>query len=129
MAEERAGRAAVHRLNAQSMDRTEANTGTREVSDRLRFDAATPAGGLARPVADSTQNAGENVRSTVDQVGGRELPLRNQADIFGNVRVSGARPLAIDDAMIIVRICSIGWLHRYLAPYQRRHCAETLPAR
>lgn len=28
-----------------------------------------------------------------------------------------ARPLAIDDAMIIVRIRSIGWLHRYLAPY------------
>ena len=30
--------------------------------------------------------------------------------------MGGARPLAIDDTMIIVRISSIGWLHRYLAP-------------
>lgn len=85
--------------------------------DRFCFDAATSTSGLTRSVADATQDAGEYVGFTVDEIRGRELPLRNQADVFGNIRMGGTRPLAIDDAMIIVRISSIGWLHRYLAPY------------
>jgi hypothetical protein len=96
--------------------------------DWFLFDAAASASGLARTIADPAENAGEYVGLTVDQVGRRELSLRNQSDVFGNVSMGRAGPLAIDDAMIIVRIRSIGWLHRYSAPYHDDTCAETLPA-
>ncbi|HEY5756954.1 MAG TPA: hypothetical protein VIU34_14075, partial [Steroidobacter sp.] len=98
--------------------------------DGLFFDAAAPAGGLARSIAYATENAGEHVGFTVDQIGSRELSLSNQAYVFGNVSMGWACPLAIDDAMIIIRIRSIGWLHRYSAPYHDdttpKHCRRVI---
>ena len=83
--------------------------------DRLGFDASAAARRLARAVADAAENAGKNVRLTVDQVGLRELTLRDEPDVFGNVGVGRAGPLAVDYAMIVVRISGIGRFHRYLA--------------
>ena len=85
--------------------------------DRLCFDASAAARRLARAIADAAENAGKDVRLTVDQVGLRELSLRDEPDVFGNVGMGRAGPLAIDYAMIVVRISSIGRFHRYLAPY------------
>ena len=83
--------------------------------DRLCFDAAAAARRLARPVADAAENAGKDVRLTVDQVGVRELTLRDEPDVFGNVGVGRTGPLAIDDAVKVVRISGIGRFHRYAA--------------
>jgi len=41
--------------------------------NRFRFDASTPTGGLARPVADSAQDPGEDVRLAIDEVRFAEL--------------------------------------------------------
>ena len=83
--------------------------------DRLGLDAPAAARRLARTVADAAENAGKNVRFTVDQVGLRELTLRYQPNVFGDVGMGRAGPLAVDYAMIVIRISSIGRFHRYLA--------------
>src|SRR5262245_33822598 len=85
--------------------------------DRFSFDAATPAGGFARPVADATEDAGKNIGFAVDQIGVGELALRDEPDVLRHVGVRRAGPLTIDNPMVIVRISSIGRFHRYLAPY------------
>jgi hypothetical protein len=81
--------------------------------NRLRFDAPATARRLARSVADAAENAGKDIGLTVDQVGLRELSLRDEPNVFGNVGVGRAGPLAVDYAMIIIRISGIGRFHRY----------------
>jgi hypothetical protein len=83
--------------------------------DRLGFDAAAAARRLARAITDAAENAGKNVRLTVDQVGLRELTLRYQPIVFGNVGMGRAGPLAVDYAIILIRISSIGRFHLYIA--------------
>jgi hypothetical protein len=85
--------------------------------DGFGFDTAATARGLAGPVADTAENAGEDVRFTVDEIGFRELTLCDEPDVLGDVGMRRASPLTIDDAMKIVRISCIGRFHRYLAPY------------
>jgi hypothetical protein len=79
--------------------------------NRLLLDAAAAAGRLAGPIADSTQDAGKNIRFSIHHVRGGELALGDQSDVFGNIGVRGASPLAIDHPMKIVRSRSIGRLH------------------
>ena len=105
------GRRSVHVVAMIGGDALQAADG-----DRLGFDAPAPARRLARAVADAAENAGKDIRLTVDQVGLRELSLRDEPDVFGNVGVGRAGPLAVDDAMKVIRISSIGRFHRYLAP-------------
>jgi hypothetical protein len=40
--------------------------------------------------------------------------LRNQTDIFGNIGVSRASPLAIDDLVVVVRIVNVRGFHTYI---------------
>ena len=79
--------------------------------DRLFFDAPAPAGRLAGPVADAPEDAGEDVGMAVHHVGVGEAPLRDQPDVFGNVRVRWAGPLAIHDLVKVVGMRGIGRLH------------------
>ena len=79
--------------------------------DRLAVDAAAPAGRLTRPVAGPAEDAREHVRLAIHHVGVGEPPLRDQPDVLGNVGMGGTRPLAVDDAMVVVRIPDVGWLH------------------
>src|SRR5690606_10693489 len=65
------------------------------------FDAAAPTRGLARTIAHPAENAREHIGFAIDEIRRRELALRDQADVFRNVGVGRAGPLAIDDAMII----------------------------
>jgi len=37
--------------------------------------------------------------------------LSDQTDVFGNVGVCGAGPLAVDDLVKVVGIADVGWLH------------------
>ena len=85
--------------------------------DRFSFDPPAATRRFAGSVADAPEYAGEDVGLTIDQIGVRESTLRDQPDVFRNIGMGRAGPLAIDDTMKIVRISSIGWFHRYLAPY------------
>ncbi len=79
--------------------------------DRLVLDAAAPTGGLAGAVADPAEDAGEDVRLAIDEVGFRELAERDQADVFGHVGVCRARPLAVHHAVEVIRVPGIRRLH------------------
>jgi hypothetical protein len=79
--------------------------------DGLLLDAPTSASGLAGAVAHATEDAREDVRLPVHHVGVGELAQRDQADVFRNVRVRGASPLAVHDPVEIVRVRRIGRLH------------------
>ena len=72
--------------------------------DRLLLDAAAPAGRLAGPVADAPEDRREHVRLAIHHVGVGEVALRDEADVFRDVGVGGTGPLAIDDAMEVVRV-------------------------
>ena len=84
--------------------------------DRLGFDAPAAARRLARAIADAAENAGKNVRLTVDHIGVREFTLRDEPNVFGNVGMGLAGPLAVDYAMKVIRISGIGRFHRYSVP-------------
>jgi hypothetical protein len=84
----------------------------------LFLDTSAPAGGLARAIAYTTENAGKNIGLAIDEVRVRELTLCDQSNVFRDIRVSGASPLTVDDAMKVVRISGIGRFHRYVAPSQ-----------
>ena len=91
----------------------------------LRFlDPAAPAGRLAGPVAGAAEDAREDVRFPVDQVGVGVAAGRDQADVFGNGGVGGAGPLAVDYFVEVVGIVNIGGLQRVLScrsiPAQQR---------
>src|SRR5262245_59499408 len=79
--------------------------------DRLFFDPPAPAGGLARTIANAPEDAGEHVRFSVQQISVGETLLSDEPDVFGDVGVGRAGPLAIYDLVVILRIGCIGWPH------------------
>ena len=78
--------------------------------------AAAAARGLARTVAGAPEDAGEDVRFPVDHVRIAVAALRDQADVFGNRRVGGTRPLAIDHLVEVVGMTDIGRLQKAPPP-------------
>src|SRR5882757_8389598 len=74
-------------------------------------DADTPASGLTRTVANATEDSGEHVRLAIHHVGLGELALRNQPNVFGNIGMCRARPLAVHDTMEILLIRGIRRFH------------------
>ena len=74
----------------------------------LVFDTPAPAGRFAGAVTDAPEDARKYVRLAVDHVRVGELAERDQADVFGNVGVGRAGPLAINDPMEIVRVRRVG---------------------
>jgi hypothetical protein len=79
--------------------------------DGFFIDPDPAACGFAGPVADAAENAGKNVGLPVYHVGVRESALCNEPDVFGNIRVRGAGPLAIYDLVEVVRIRNICRFH------------------
>ena len=77
---------------------------------RLSY-ATTPAGRLARAIADSAKNAGKNIGFAVLHIGVGELALRNHTNVGRDVGMGGAAPLAIDDLMEVIRVGRICRLH------------------
>ncbi len=71
------------------------------------LDAPAPARGLAGAVAGSTQDAGEDVRLPVDEIRVAVASRGDEADVFGNRCVGGARPLAIDDLVKVIGLRNI----------------------
>ena len=89
------------------------------------LDPSTPAGRLARSIAGAPQDAREHVGIPVDLVGLGVAPGRDQPDVFGHGRVRGARVLAIDDLVEILRITDI---RRLQAALLQRFGPTHLPA-
>ncbi len=79
--------------------------------DWLLLDTAAPAGGLARPVANSSQDAGKDIRVAIHHVRVGEAPLGDEADVLGDVCVGRTRPLAIYDSMKVVGMRGVSRLH------------------
>ena len=84
--------------------------------DWLVFDTTASTCGLARTIANATEDAGKDVGFAVDEVRLAEVALSDQAYVFGYIRVCGAGPLTIDDAMKIVGIASLGRFHLVGSP-------------
>ena len=82
--------------------------------DRIFLDAAAAARRLARTIAGASQNSGKHVRFPIDHVGVAVAPLGNQPDVFGNGRVCGAGPLAIDHFVKVVRRRDVSRFHSSL---------------
>src|SRR5205085_9440004 len=87
------------------------------------LDAAAAASRLARSIAGASQNSRKHVRSPIDHVGVAITPLGNQTDVFGNWRVSGAGPLAIDHFVKVVRRRDISRFHSYLVRVSNENAA------
>src|SRR5690606_40287210 len=78
---------------------------------RLFLHPAAAARRLTRTIADAPENAWKHVRFAVDQIGVCEAPEGDEPNVFWNVGVRGAGPLAIDNAMIVIGIAGIGRFH------------------
>ncbi len=82
--------------------------------NRRFLDAAATARRLTRTIAGASQNSGKHIRFPVDHIGVAITPVGDQTNVFGNWRVSGAGPLAIDDFMKVVWRRNISRFHSYL---------------
>src|SRR6185436_19822326 len=94
------------------------------VLGRALLDAHAAARRLARAIARAAQDPRENVRLPVDQVGVVVTPLRNQPDVLGNGRVRGARPLAIDNLVEVVRLSDIRRFQAFSSNRPRRRALQ-----
>ncbi|GBF30345.1 hypothetical protein MnTg04_00286 [bacterium MnTg04] len=79
--------------------------------NRFFLDPDTTASRLARPVADSAQDAGKHIRLPIQHVGVVESTLGDQPDIARHIRVRRTRPLAIDHLVVIIRVFGIDRIH------------------
>ena len=80
------------------------------------LDTAAAACGLARTIAGASENSREHVRSPIDHVGVAIAAFGDQADVFGNWRVRGTGPLAVDYLVKVVGRRDISRFHSYLVP-------------
>ena len=85
-------------------------------ADRDGFFLHAPAAArrLARPIADAPENAREHIGLPVEKIGVRVTALGDQADVFRHVGMRRARPLAVHDAVKIVRMRGVGGVHATL---------------
>ena len=79
--------------------------------DRLFLQAAAPARGLARAIAGSSQNSGEDVRLPVDHIGAVMVALGDAPNVFGHRRMRRAGPLTIDHFVEVIGMRVVGRLH------------------
>src|SRR3954466_15961817 len=82
---------------------------------RLAIDAPGAAGGLARPVTGAAEYPGKDVRLPVEQIRFRVPALRDEPDVLRHVRMRRARPLAVDDLVVILGIADVAG-HALAAP-------------
>ena len=79
--------------------------------DGRAIQAAAAAGGLARTVAGTAQDAGEHVGFPVDHVGISVLALRDQTYVLRNISVGRTGPLAVHDLVEVIGVPDIAGLH------------------
>ncbi len=102
-----------------------------EAADRHRLlvHAAPPARRLAGPVARAPEDAGEHVGLPVEEVRVRVAALRDEPDVLGDVGVSRAGPLAIDNLVKVLWIASVRRRHFELPAFAAELTRREAPAR
>src|SRR2546423_2236457 len=83
--------------------------------DRFAVDATAATRGLTRSIARPAENSRKDVRFPIEQIRFRVAPLRNETDVLRHIRVRRARPLAVDNFMVVLRITDVGG-HSSAAP-------------
>src|SRR5258708_5029326 len=74
--------------------------------------SSAAAGRLAGAIASAAEDRREDVGFPVQHVGGREFALRDEANVFRDVGVRGAGPLAINDLVkILGTTANVAGLH------------------
>ena len=71
-----------------------------------------PADRFAGTVAGPAQDPGEDVGLPVEEVRLGVLPVGDEPDVFGDVGVRRASPLAVDNAVVVARVGGVGWFHQ-----------------
>ena len=94
--------------------------------DRRFLDAAAAAGRLARTIAGASENSRKHVRFPIDHVGVAVAAFGDQADVFGNGRVRGTGPLAVDHFVKVVGRRDISRFHSYLVRAKLENSAALL---
>jgi hypothetical protein len=79
--------------------------------DGLAIQASSAAGRLAGPVASAAEYAGKDIRLPVQHIRVRVAALRDQPNIFRNVRMGRASPLAVHNLVEVVRILYVSGNH------------------
>ncbi len=79
--------------------------------DGTAIDTAPSTRWLAGAVTRASEDSWKDVGFPVEHVGVVETPLGDEANVTGNVRVSGTRPLTIHYPVVILRILIVRWLH------------------
>ena len=92
--------------------------------NRPVFHPATPACGLTRAVANTTENSRKHVRFSVFDVGVGESSLGNQADILRNIGVRRTSPLTVDNFVEVLGFGGISRFHSKLVPDMFPHPAN-----
>ena len=94
---------------------------------RLFIDASASARRLARTIAGTAKDSGENIRLPVDHISVRITLSGDHADIFRDGSVGRARPLTIDHFMKVVGITDIRRQHAtFLPPPELTHLSVSL---
>ena len=78
----------------------------------LAIQASSAAGRLARPVTSAAQYPGKHIRLPVQHVRIRVAALRNQPNIFRNVCMGRASPLAVHNLVEVVGVTDIRPSHK-----------------
>ena len=79
--------------------------------DGLAVNAAAAARRFARAVARAPQNPGKNVGLPIEDIRIVEPALRDHPDVLRDVRVGRTGPLAIHDAVVVIRMTDVSWAH------------------
>ena len=84
-----------------------------QTADRNGFTVHAPTATcrLTRPITSASQDARENVGFAVEEIGVRVSALRDQTNVFGDIRVGRARPLAIHYFVEVIRVANICRFH------------------
>src|SRR4051794_29108795 len=90
-------------------------------SNRRPIDPLAPAGRLTWAVAGASEDRGKDIGFAIHHVGVGEPALCDQPNIFRDVGVRGARPLAINYLVKVTRVLCIGWSHPSSLPTPCRH--------
>ena len=92
-----------------------------QAANRNGFAVNSLRGGMPahKAITRTAQDAGKDVRFAVEEIGVGVSALRDQANVFGDIRVGRAGPLAIHNFVEVVRVANICRFHDDRSFYTR----------
>ena len=77
----------------------------------IGFETSAAAGWFAGAITGTAEDGGKDVRFAIQHVGIGVSALSDETDVFRDVGVGGASPLAVDYFVVVVGVAGISWLH------------------